>query len=91
MGKQTARQLIYHINYDLLKAQKTILVEMSGLSKLTEAQRQTVEGVLSLIDRIQDYAVEEFKLDKNKVFNFVDEKGTPNMTYHEAKEIVLNS
>jgi hypothetical protein len=86
---KTLLQIIHGIDFQLLKAQKTIMVEMSGLKKLPDAQRATIEGMLNFIDQIQDYAVDKFNLDKNKVFNFTDEKGIPNMTYSEAKRIVL--
>lgn len=33
-----------------------------------------MEGILSLIDSIQDYAVDELGIDEDKVFDLTDEK-----------------
>jgi hypothetical protein len=58
-------------NFTLLKAQKTILLNMMATkSSLSEAETSAIEGIILLIDQVQDIAVDQFGYTKNQVFNY---------------------
>jgi len=57
------RRLIGSIDFKLLKEQKSLLLEMSTTS-------ENRDGLLGLIDALQDFAVDALHMDKKDVFNF---------------------
>lgn len=91
MAQDTVIQFFTGIDYSLLKAQKLILIGLSGKKSLTNAERQTIEGMLCLLDGIQDIAVDCFDMDAEVVtLTAGREEGEElNMTIEEAKRIVL--
>lgn len=66
---RVAYQLIHTMDFNLLRAQKTVLVEMTGKESLSDAERATLEGLLNLIDTIQDLAIDEYGYNKKEVLN----------------------
>lgn len=87
---ETARKLIHRQNFKLLRAQKSILNNMLGKKKLTEAEQASIEGMLCLIDAIQDTACDQYGYDPNDIYNFTNERGgRKKVTLRECKEIVL--
>ena len=89
---RVAFKLIHQMNFKLLKAQKTILSNMLGKKKITNAEYATIEGMLAMIDTIQDLACDEYQHNPNDVYNFtneVDEKIKLSML--ECRKIVLEN
>ena len=65
---------IENIDFEKLKIQKEIFINMIqdwGESEDTQQieDAKEVEGLLNLIDSIQDYAVDVLKIEESKVFN----------------------
>lgn len=58
------------IDFDLLREQKQDLLNIldNENNGITPEQTISLEGVISLIDSIQDYAVDELGYDVEKVF-----------------------
>ncbi len=75
MAKGTVK--IKDIDFTMLKKQKEILLNMmydwekSG-DEQKKSESKEAEGLLNLIDAIQDEAVKELGLDEKEVFNIED-------------------
>src|SRR5258706_15274833 len=80
---QTIRELIHNMDWKLLKAQKRVLIELQGKKSITQAEHDTLEGVINLYDFIQDKGLDVYGYDENLVFNR-DNK----MSSKEARKIV---
>ena len=63
--------VLKNIDFKLLKKQKLDLLEIYLDPQLTDSQYSTIEGVVNLIDAIQDYAVDNLGYDEQKVFNLI--------------------
>lgn len=67
--------VIKNIDLKLLKEQKQILLDLQyrdnpdGTQFLKANEFKALEGIISLIDHIQDEAVEQLGLDENEVFD----------------------
>lgn len=67
--------VIKKIDLNLLKEQKQILIDLQyrddrdGSQILKANEFKALEGIISLIDHIQDEAVEQLGLDENEVFD----------------------
>jgi hypothetical protein len=81
----TAFKLIHKMDFKLLKAQKAILINMLGKKKITPIEDSMIEGILSLIDTLQDIACDTYGYDQTEVFNF---DGPNRLSLNECKEIV---
>lgn len=57
------------IDFDELKKQKALLAKTINESDENLAE---LDGILHLIDSIQDYAVDELGMDEEEVFNFTE-------------------
>jgi hypothetical protein len=68
MKAKTAEEIIAGIDFPLLKEQKKALLAITedcdDVPKL-----EKIEGVISLINEIQDYAVDVLGMDENEVFD----------------------
>ena len=68
--------VIKNIDLKLVKEQKQILLDLQyrdnpdGTQFLKANEFKALEGIISLIDHIQDEAVEQLGLDENEVFDF---------------------
>lgn len=67
-----ARVLIHTMNFELLAAQKRILLEMQSKETTNGTESNTIEGILSLIDCIQDMAVDHYGRKNKSVFTRVN-------------------
>jgi hypothetical protein len=69
---KTAEELIKGIDFPLLKEQKKALLEVientDDVPKL-----EKLEGIVNLINEVQDYAVDVLGFDENQVFDLHDE------------------
>lgn len=61
----TTPEFIKNIDWKLLEVQKQFLIDFNHPHS---------DGIVSLIDSIQDYAVDELGMDENVVFNFSKEE-----------------
>ena len=66
--------LINEMDFDLLRQQKETLIRLTNSNIITYAECEDIEGIISIIDKIQDFAVDEMGIDENIVFNFDNEK-----------------
>jgi hypothetical protein len=58
------------IDWELLKSQKSRLVNLIYTNNQTSQEdADALEGILMLLDNIQDYAVSEMGVDENIVFD----------------------
>lgn len=60
------------IDFPELKKQKTAIISIRR-EVLSDDQWEALEGLMNLIDGIQDHAVDELGYDKNEVFNLTKE------------------
>jgi hypothetical protein len=65
---ETAEELINGIDWKLLKKQKFHLLKVINNDAVPPKQKESLEGILNLLDSIQDLAVDFLGVDKNKVF-----------------------
>lgn len=70
----TSEELIRSINFPVLSEQKHILMNMirdwgEADDKNQREESELAEGLVSLIDAIQDHAVDDLKIDEKLVFN----------------------
>lgn len=59
---------IKNIDLDLLREQKNILIDL-----LIREDMTSLDGLINLLDHIQDEAIEQHGLDEEKVFKFENE------------------
>lgn len=62
-------EFVTKIDWDMLKGQKRILLEVINKDELNPEEKEGLEGILSLIDSLQDAAVDEYGLAENLVFD----------------------
>ena len=62
-------EFVTKIDWDLLKGQKRILLEVINKDELNPEEKEGLEGILSLLDSLQDAAVDDFGLAENLVFD----------------------
>lgn len=68
----TAEELIQGIDFPLLKEQKKALLET--IQNIDDVPRlEKLEGIIVLIDTIQDYAVDVLGMDENVVFDLTND------------------
>jgi len=60
-----------NIDFTELREQKKLLIDACDL--VPDNVRQALEGILGLLDSIQDQAVDVYKLDEDKVFHLSDD------------------
>jgi hypothetical protein len=70
--KETMKSFIKDIDFKMLKKQKAVLLEM--IEEVDNVpQLEALEGILALINSIQDIAVDQFKLKEEEVFEISNE------------------
>ena|SRR5882757_11545374 len=80
----TANDFVHKMDWTLLKAQKIVLTKLQSKRTLLPSEHETIEGILNLIDTIQDVAVDRYGYEDKKVFNH------GKMTLREAKVIAVS-
>jgi hypothetical protein len=60
-----------NVDFTELREQKKLLIDACDL--VPDNVRQALEGILGLLDSIQDQAVDVYKLDEDKVFHLSDD------------------
>jgi hypothetical protein len=66
---KTAEELINGIDWKLLKKQKIHLLKVINKDAVTPKEKESLEGMLNLLDSLQDYAVDVMGIDEKTVFN----------------------
>lgn len=79
---------IKKIDFTSLRTQKSTLIEVMNTVTTVE-QAQQLEGILHLIDAIQDYAVDELGVPEMHVFDFELEEERENPDPDKTKQIWL--
>ena len=89
--KEFIGALIHKMNWQLLKAQKLILLCLDKQHKLSQAEENAIEGVIGLLDFIQDAAIDVYGYEKKKVLLLArsEDDETPEFELEDAKQIVL--
>jgi|GEM_PF-2663785 len=65
----TMKKFLSTIDFALLRKQKQTLLKLKGETRQQDAH---INGLLHLIDQIQDSAVDEYGYTEKEVFNFKD-------------------
>jgi len=65
-------KFIKKIDWNELRNQKNLLLETINNDNVQPKHKEALEGILSLIDATQDYAVDEMKLKETDVFELED-------------------
>lgn len=85
-----ARVLIHTMDFKLLKAQKTMLLNMQSKKTTTTAEWNAIEGIVNMIDAIQDIATDHYGFDPNEIYNFEnDVDNTTKLSLNDCKKIVM--
>ena len=90
---ETTDNIMRNMSWELLRAQKRVLIDIQQcfLTEKHAAKYETIEGILNLIDSIQDTACDELGVDRMEVFNVTDdESGAPLISLEQAEKIVLD-
>ena len=75
-----SNKILENIDFDLLRKQKAQLIELQyrttpeGNPVILSKEYDALEGIINLIDEIQDLAVEELGLKEEDVFNLNKEE-----------------
>lgn len=67
-------EFIRNINWELLRKQKATLVEVLILGDLSRREKNDLDGIVHLLDSLQDYVVDEMLVDEELVFGFSGRK-----------------
>lgn len=71
LPKVTMEEYLKSINFKLLKMQKIdLVVAMSHVQE--EGIKDSLDGILALLDNLQDIAVDQYGMDENEVFQFTE-------------------
>lgn len=65
------------VNYAKLKIQKLRLVNLTEDDSVSNADYDAIQGIIALLDSIQDYAVDVMGKSEDEVFQFEDEDFNP--------------
>ncbi|HLO91569.1 MAG TPA: hypothetical protein VK172_10440 [Lentimicrobium sp.] len=61
-------EIISKIDYDLLRQQKQDLLKVINKKSTTIKQKESLEGILMLLDNLQDYVVDELGIPEDQIF-----------------------
>jgi len=67
-------EFIKKMDWNLLNVQKTAILETINNGNVDPEHKEALEGILSLVDNIQDSAVDYFGFDEDLVFEFKKEE-----------------
>jgi hypothetical protein len=82
-----AHDLLDRIDYSELRNQKTEIINMLEGFVLKENQVDALNGILNLIDNVQDYAVDDLGLDENYVFDLDAEEKEEELFSPQTKTV----
>jgi hypothetical protein len=63
-----------NIDFDLLKKQKLTILKIAMTEGLLKEDQYYLIGIIRLIDKIQDIAVDQYGLPESIIFEFSNEK-----------------
>ena len=66
-------EIIKKIDWTDLRTQKTLLLQTINNDAVSPEHKEGLEGILALIDALQDYAVDVMDVDPMHVFDFEEE------------------
>jgi hypothetical protein len=83
-GKPEYPEVLKNIDWSELRAQKSVLLAViDELEKKKDIRFEELDGILNLIDSIQDFAVDEMGIPEMSVFDFEDEEKREESTPEE--------
>ena len=62
----TPEELVRRIDWETLRQQKSLLIELAA--KATSPEQRLADGLVALLDEIQDCAVDELGISQEQVF-----------------------
>jgi hypothetical protein len=65
---ELAPDFVQKIDWKMLRKQKKDLLKVINNDSVSPKEKESLEGIMSLIDHIQDYAVDTCELSERKVF-----------------------
>jgi hypothetical protein len=65
---ESMQDVINTIDYDMLRRQKTLLLELTDINKTTDEQGELLLGIVHFIDAFQDAVVSDGMFDEQHVF-----------------------
>ena len=65
-------EFMLKMDWELLRKQKQTILEVSEMGCFTEGDYDSFNGLIALIDAIQNYAVDEMGLTEDEVFDFIE-------------------
>lgn len=65
---ELAPDFVQKIDWGLLRKQKLDLLKVINNDSVSPKEKESLEGILLLIDSVQDYAVDTCELPERKVF-----------------------
>lgn len=66
-------EFIQKIDWELLRVQKRVIIELSAMGCFTTEDYDAFEGLLNLLDALQDYAVDEMGMKDEDVFGQLED------------------
>lgn len=73
--KRNTPKFIKKVDFTTLRTQKTLLLETINNDAVDPEHKESLEGILALIDALQDYAVDTLGVPEMLVFDFELEEG----------------
>jgi hypothetical protein len=68
-SRTSIAKAIKNFDWEQLKSDKRLFINIQSLKSVNGAKWEAMEGILNGIDSFQDAAVDDLKVDENKVFN----------------------
>ena len=65
-----AKELIENIDWSELRNQKRTLLEVINIDEVSPEQKEDLEGLINLIDQLQDYACDEMNIPSIYIYDF---------------------
>ena len=88
--EEKAYEILNRIDYSDLRTQKTTLFEMFDDFKLKQNHKDALNGIMSLLDEIQDFAVDQLGFDEMYVFDLdVEDKEDEVPCWERTKTVHL--
>jgi len=65
-----AKEILKNIDWSELRNQKRNLLEVININEVNPEQKEGLEGIMALIDQLQDYACDEMNIPSIHVYDF---------------------
>jgi hypothetical protein len=72
--KKSAPEFLTKIDWKLLREQKIMLLKCQKYRHFNYKDEEYLQGIINLIDSIQDYAIDEMGISDKEIFNITSEE-----------------